>query len=197
VSDRVQPEFYDAGVEYLQRVNLLLPTSLKILFLPKPKGYHSGIDRRGDPPAIRRERISICSWIGKSITTVNQRLQSGVNVCHECFNFSDRRSIQIFAVPFAPSVRLDGVCNISIAPTTILVDIGRVAPSDWLALIAHEYAHAHLGYPGHDRAFARTLTHLCLGLGLPQPPATESNESLYYWPPYQPTLDPLAFWRGE
>ncbi len=108
----------------------------------------------------------------------------------------DRRSIQIFAVPLAASMQLDGFCNIEIVPVTILVDVGRVAPADWLALVAHEYAHAHLGIAGHDRSYAQILNHLCLGLGLAQPlPRAEAD--LLFWPPYSPQLDPLALWRGE
>ncbi len=142
-----------------------------------------------------RDRISICTWIGDRIESINRLLQSHLNACHECFNPIDRREMQIFAVPFADSARLDGFCNITICPTTILVDVGRVTPVDWLALVAHEYAHAHLGYPGHHQEYANILSHLCLGLGLAQP--TNHEQNLYSWPPYAPVLDPLAFWRGE
>jgi len=101
------------------------------------------------------------------------------------------------AVPFASSVQLDGFCNIDTTPTTILVDVGRVAPADWLALVAHEYAHAHLGYPGHDRAYTEVLSHLCLGLGFAQPSFEPNDRRIYCWPPYSPTIVPLALWRGE
>ena len=80
-----------------------------------------------------RDRVSIYNWIGKQIATVNRSLQVHLNACDECFNPSDRRSIQIFAVPFASSMQLDGFCNINTTPTTILVDVGRVASPDWLA----------------------------------------------------------------
>ncbi len=172
-------ELDDGGVSYLQSVQFLLPDALTM-----------------DVIDNLRDRVSIYRWIGRSIDNINRLLQSHLNACHQCFNVSDRRSIQILAVPFASSVRLDGFCNISTNPISILVDVGRVAPPDWLALVAHEYAHAHLGYQGHDQNFARVLGHLCLGLGLPQPPV-DNDRSLYYWPPYQPTLDPSAFWRGE
>jgi hypothetical protein len=144
-----------------------------------------------------RDRVSICNWIGTQIETVNRSLQVHVNACDECFNPGDRRSIQILAVPFASSVQLDGFCNINNEPTTILVDVGRVAPADWLALVAHEYAHAHLGYPGHDREYAQVLSHLCLGLGFAQPSFQPDDRSIYCWPPYSPSIDPLAWWRGE
>jgi hypothetical protein len=155
-----------------------------------------------------RDRVSILTRIGLQIESVNSILQSHLNACHECFAppraasaaadlERQHRSIQIFAIPFAASVRLDGFCNIDTVPMRILVDVGKVAPPDWLALVAHEYAHAYLGYPGHDRKYAKILTHLCLGLGLAQPDPTGEDRSLHSWPPYTPTIDPLAWWRGE
>ena len=174
-----QTETYRAGVEYLQWIQPMLPPATI------------------DVMENLRDRVSIYNWIGKQIATVNRSLQVHLNACDECFNLGDRRSIQIFAVPFASSMQLDGFCNINTTPTTILVDVGRVAPADWLALVAHEYAHAHLGYPGHDRAYAQVLSHLCLGLGFAQPSDTPSDRSIYCWPPYVAAIDPLAWWRGE
>jgi hypothetical protein len=171
---------YRAGVDYLQRVQILLPDPQMV-----------------DVMDNLRDRVSICNWIGTQIEDVNQLLHAHLHTCHDCFDPGARRSIQILAVPFGSSVRLDGFCNIATAPTTILVDVGRVAPADWLALVAHEYAHAHLGYAGHDREYAKVLNHLCLGLGFPQPSLIPDDRSLYYWPPYSPTIDPLAWWRGE
>jgi hypothetical protein len=169
-----------AGVEYLAKIAPLLPDPHAI-----------------DVMANLRDRDRICTWIGKSIAVVNLQLQAQLNACADCFRPIDRRSIQIFAVPFANSMRLDGFCNITTTPTTILVDVGRVAPPDWLALVAHEYAHAHLGYPGHDREYLRVLGHLCLGLGLARPSFLPDDRSIHCWPPYSPTIDPLAWWRGE
>jgi hypothetical protein len=171
---------YQAGVEYLIKIAPLLP----------------------DPGAIEvmanlRDRDKICTWIGSSIESVNLQLQAYLHACADCFLPIDRRSIQIFAVPFANSLRLDGFCNIVTTPTTILVDVGRVAMADWLALVAHEYAHAHLGYAGHDREYVRVLSHLCLGLGFAQPSVAPDDRRIYCWPPYTPTIDPLAWWRGE
>ena len=171
---------YQAGVGYLDQVQVLLPDPQMV-----------------DVMGNLRDRVAICTWIGNQIEAVNQLLQAHLHACHDCFDLDARRSIQILAVPFGSSVRLDGFCNITTVPTTILVDVGRVAPTDWLALVAHEYAHAHLGYPGHDREYARVLSHLCLGLGFPQPSSLPDDRSLYYWPPYAPTIDPLAWWRGE
>ncbi len=170
---------YRDGVAYLDKIQFLLPDPQMV-----------------DLMENLRDRVLICNWIGMQIETVNRSLQIHLNACHGCFKPIERRSIQIFAVPFASSVQLDGFCNIKIAPTTIFVDVGRVASANWLALVAHEYAHAHLGYPGHDRAYADVLSHLCLGLGFAQPSSAD-DRSLYYWPPYVPTIDPLAWWRGE
>jgi hypothetical protein len=171
---------YQAGFEYLQRIQILLPNPQMV-----------------DVMDNLRDRVSIYTWIGGQIEDVNKLLQAHLNACHECFDPAVRKSIQILAVPFSSAVRLDGFCNITTNPTTILVDVGRVAPADWLALVAHEYAHAHLGYPGHDRAYAEVLSHLCLGLGFAQPSLIPDNQSLYYWPTYSPAIDPLAWWRGE
>ncbi|MFM2304581.1 MAG: hypothetical protein RLZZ135_1993 [Cyanobacteriota bacterium] len=175
-----QAQAYWDGVKYLDQISAVLPDLHMV-----------------DVMANLRDRVSICTWIGKSIGSVNLQLRLYLQACHECFNEIDRRSIQIFAVPFATSVRLDGFCNIEILPTTILVDVGRVEPTDWLALVAHEYAHAHLGVSGHNSEYAKILSHLCLGLGLPNRSSIQSDIELYYWPPYQPVLDPLKFWRGE
>ena len=149
-----------------------------------------------DLMANLRDRVSICNWIGEQIESVNSSLQAHLQACHDCFEPISARSISIFAVPFSSSVQLDGFCNITTIPTTILVDVGRVAPADWLALVAHEYGHAHLGRPGHDRAYAQVLSHLCLGLGFPQPSLVPGDRSLHYWPMYAPVIDPLAWWRG-
>jgi hypothetical protein len=173
-------EAYQIGVAYLARVKSVLPD-------PQMVDVMSNI----------RDRISICNWIGTQIETVNRSLEVHVHACDECFNPGDRRSIQILAVPFTSSVQLDGFCNINTEPTTILVDVGRVAPADWLALVAHEYAHAHLGYPGHDHKYAQVLSHLCLGLGFAQPSLIPDDRRIYCWPTYSPSIDPLAWWRGE
>jgi hypothetical protein len=175
-----QTQTYRYGVEYLQRVQLLLPEAQMV-----------------DVMENVRDRVLICNWIGQEIKSVNISLQAHLNACHDCFDPIARKSIDIFAIPFSSSVQLDGFCNINTIPITILVDVGRVPSADWLALVAHEYAHAHLGYPGHDRSYAKVLSHLCLGLGFPQPSMTLDDRSLHYWPMYTPSIDPLAWWRGE
>jgi hypothetical protein len=168
---------YRAGVEYLQQISIFLPDSQMV-----------------DVMTNLRDRVSICTWIGTSIGAINLQLHAHLRACDECFNQIDRRSIQIFAVPLSASIRLDGFCNIDTNPITILVDVGRVPAADWLALVAHEYAHAQLGMAGHNSEYAKILDRLCLGLGLP---SVHPNSSLEHWPPYRPQIDPLAFWRGE
>jgi hypothetical protein len=169
----------ERGAKYLEAVDKLLPQP----------GLRRSLDYLAD-----RERILI--WIGNNLDRLDRLLQTYLQDCHECFFPERRRQIQILAVPFDASYGVMGWCNIQSQPMTILVDLGRVAPPDWQALIAHEYVHAHLGKPGHDLEFARTLDHLCLGLGL-SAPNSASEESLRYHPPCQIASDPLALWRGE
>jgi hypothetical protein len=145
-----------------------------------------------------RDRILICTWIGENIDAINAQLQICLEACHKCFHPQDRPHIQIFAVPIAQSFGIDGLCNIFTTPITILVDVGRIAPIDWLGIVAHEYAHARLGDSGHNQQFVRILSHLCLGLGFEPPhwePGTEST--LRSWPHCNSTIDPLEFWIGQ
>ncbi len=143
-------------------------------------------------------RISLCAWIGKHIDAVNTQLEKHLQACHDCFHPWEQPVIQIFAAPFAQSFGIDALCNLGTNPITILIDVGRVVPADWLLLVVHEYAHAHAGYPGHHEQFARSLTHLCLGLGIKPPPGKYRMESLLKsYPHCRPTQNPLAFWRGE
>ena len=176
-SHRIDAE--NRGVEYLRGMQSLLP----------------------DPAMVEvmgnlRDRSLICTFIGENIDAVNADLRSCLIACHHCFHPQQRRPMQIFAVPLAPSFGLDGLCQLSNSAIAILVDVGRLAPKDWLRLVAHEYAHAYLNTPGHGLEFAAVLSHLCLGLGL-EPPPDRINSILRSWPPYYPALDPLAFWRGE
>jgi hypothetical protein len=143
-----------------------------------------------------RDRDLICTWIGTHIESINAHVRSHLLTCHDCFRPAMRRPMQIFAVPLASSCGLDGFCNISTTPVTIAIDVGRVVPQHWLSLVVHEYAHAHLGSAGHHAEFATVLTHLCFVLGL-RPPLNQTEEILRRSPPYLPTSDPLAFWRGE
>lgn len=148
------------------------------------------------------DRIRICTWIGEHIETLNQELAECLCACHQCFPVQDRRAIEIFAAPIAPEFGIDALCNILLDPVVILIDVGRTAPADWLSIVVHEYAHAHLKSPGHDRPFFEVLTHLCLGLGLP-PPVVEGMDpqtmeaTLRNWPHCGSTADSLAFWMGR
>jgi hypothetical protein len=139
-------------------------------------------------------RVALCDGIATQIAIVNATLESYLQACHECFHPWQRRSMQVFAVPFTDAFGLDGLCNLHSSPITLLVDVGRVMPADWLALIAHEYAHAHLALPGHQAEFAQILSHLCLGLGLALPAAEANLASWQSWPPLRRTADPLQFW---
>ncbi|MBW4493012.1 MAG: hypothetical protein KME26_07975 [Oscillatoria princeps RMCB-10] len=148
------------------------------------------------------ERIRICTWIGHNIDAVNAELSECLEACHSCFYPEDRRVMRILAAPLAGEFGVDALCNILAQPVAILIDAGRIHPQDWLSVVAHEYAHAHLGAPGHDRRFLAVISHLCLGLGLELPvwePAWEEGEReawLRNWPHCRPTPDPLAFWKG-
>lgn len=146
-----------------------------------------------------RDRTIICNWIGQNIDFINTQLNTYLQACHECFYPEERRKIQIFAVPLAQSLGIDGLCNIWMRPITILIDVGRMAPENWLGLVAHEYAHAHVGSVGHNQEFAKVLFHLCLGLGFPLPVWEEGTieKNLRSWPHCRSMTDSLAFWRGE
>lgn len=144
------------------------------------------------------QRVPVCLWINDQIDAINTQLNLHLQSCHDCFHSWEQCQIQIFAAPLAQSFGLDGVCNLQTNPMTILVDVGRVVPQDWLLLVIHEYAHAHAGLPGHHEQFARSLTHLCLGMGIPVPSWQPDREQEFRSYPYcTPTRDPLAFWRGE
>ena len=151
------------------------------------------LDVTGD----RHQLESICSWIGDRIDAINAELQGYLEACHSCFHIPERRSMRILATPLAQEFGIDGLCNILIDPTVILIDVGRTAPEDWLSIVVHEYAHAHLGSPGHDRRFFEIVSHLCLGLGL-EPPYWQPDSETYLrnWPHCASTTNPLAFWMG-
>ncbi len=144
------------------------------------------------------QRNSICIWIGEQIDAINTQLTSYIEACHSCVHPWEQPSIQIFATPLAQSYGLDALCNFQTNPISILIDVGRMMPKDWLLVVVHEYAHAHVGFPGHHLSFARSLTHLCLGLGIAPPPDQPGlEENLRFYPAYPSIQDPLAFWRGE
>lgn len=143
-------------------------------------------------------RTPICCWIGEQIEALNAQLNHYLRACQDCFHSWEQPACQIFAVPLAQSLGLDALCNLQTHPISILIDAGRVKPADWSRVVVHEYAHAHAGSPGHHAQFARSLTHLCLGLGIAPPPLQPNSEAILCSYPYcVPTADPLAFWRGE
>ena len=149
-----------------------------------------------------RDRSTICTWIGQHIDAINAELYGHLLACYGCFYAQNRPAIQVLAVPLSPTLGIDAQCNILARPITILIDVGRVAAPDWLAIVAHEYAHAHVGHPGHSAEFCAVLSHLCLGLGLEPPPAQPDLSAAAYttalqsWPYCRSLADPLAFWRG-
>lgn len=143
-------------------------------------------------------RDRICTWISEQIEAVNAQLNACLQACHACFHPWEQPSVQIFAAPLAQAFGLDALCNLQTKPISILIDVGRVMPQDWLLVVAHEYAHAHAGTPGHHPQFARSLAHLCLGLAIALPSHQPGREdSLRFHPSYLPTKDPLAFWQGQ
>ncbi len=146
-------------------------------------------------------RVSVCTWIGEHIDAVNLQLEVYLQACQDCFHSWEQPVTQIFSAPLAHAFGVDGICNFQTHPITLLVDVGRVQPQDWPLLVAHEYAHAHAGSPGHHPQFARSLSHLCLGLGIAPPPEQWGEQSsmadyLRLYPYCPPTKDPLAFWCG-
>lgn len=141
-------------------------------------------------------RISLCGWISENIDAINYYLDRCLQVCHDCFHPWEQPAVQIFAAPIAQSFGINALCNLQTDPITILVDIGRVMPEDWLLLVVHEYAHAHAGSPGHHEHYARSLAHLCLGLGI-APPMDQCEDTLRFHPDCLPTRNPLSTWRGE
>jgi hypothetical protein len=149
-----------------------------------------------------RDHTAVCTWIGHHIEAINAELYRHLIACYGCFYAQNRPPIQVLAAPLAPAFGVDAQCNILAKPIAILIDVGRVAPHDWLAIVAHEYAHAQVGHPGHNREFFEILAHLCLGLGLEppyQPPGMSSmalEAELRSWPHCRPMTDSLAFWRG-
>lgn len=172
---------FTRGLDYLYGVRSLA-------LVPEMVGLVEDLDHR----------TSICIWIGTHIDQVNRQLHGCLQQCHDCFHAWEQRPIQIFAAPLVRSFKIDGFCNLQTHPVTILIDAGRVVPADWLRLVAHEYAHAHAGSPGHHSQFERSLTHLCLGLDIALPlDRPQPEDWLRVSPDYVSTQDPLAFWRGE
>lgn len=180
--DPVQPvgrlEALASGAAYLEQVRKLAPAPDMIACLEQPA-----------------EQAARASWIGRHVEAINRRLRSQLANCEACFYPVDRPAVTILAAPLAAQLKLDGLCHLGRQPVVLLIDVGRLAPPDWLGAVAHEYAHAVVGSPGHDGRFQQVLSHLCLGLGLPSPPAS-NDRAIAGWPPSRPTEHPAAFWQG-
>ncbi|WP_354635913.1 hypothetical protein [Planktothricoides raciborskii] len=191
-SSNTNSDSFQRGWQYLDRVRQLTPEPGIISLNPET----------GFLEETRFLHTRICTWIGDHIDAINLELTDYLEACHQCFPVAHRQNIQIFAAPLASRFGIDGLCNILLDPIAILIDVGRVNPEDWLGLVVHEYAHAHLKSPGHDRRFLEVLTHLCLGLGLVPPVCSfDSDRSvnsahLRNWPHCSSTANPLAFWLG-
>jgi hypothetical protein len=144
-----------------------------------------------------RESERIYTWIGNHIDAINAELNAYLEACHGCFHPEQRRPMHILATPLATEYGIDGLCNIMVYPAVILIDVGRTAPQDWLSIVVHEYAHAHLGSPGHDWQFFNIISHLCLGLGL-EPPRWQPDMEKYLrnWPHCASLANSLTFWMG-
>jgi hypothetical protein len=174
-----QSEALAFGAAYLARVRQLVPAPEMIACI--------------EQAAAQAARAS---WIGRHIEAINAQLRSQLADCEACFYPVDRPVVAILAAPLAAHLGLDGLCSLGHQPVVLLIDVGRLAPPDWLGAVAHEYAHAVVGSPGHGHRFQQVLTHLCLGLGLPPPP-TGSDRAIASWPPSQPSDSPTAFWQGR
>lgn len=173
------PAAYEMGLAYLQRVRDLA-LAADMVMIP---------DNLGD-------RARLCNRIATSITSINTQLNHHLQQCHQCFHRADRRAMQIFAAPINSAFGIDGCCNLDTQPITLLIDVGRVHPENWLGLVVHEYAHAHAGHPGHHAPFIAALRQLCLGLGFPPLPHQASADFWQSWPHCHPRADSLAFWLG-
>jgi hypothetical protein len=137
-------------------------------------------------------------WMAANLDRVNCTLEQYLRACQDCFSPSRCCDARIFAAPIAPHCPTDGFCNIRVQPATIVVDVGRIIPADWLPLVVHEYAHAMVGRAGHTPEFARIVSHLCLGLGVKSTPVnTIAEVELKSYPPCRPSPDPIGFWQGR
>ncbi|WP_219884621.1 hypothetical protein [Merismopedia glauca] len=182
------------GLKYLSTVRsvALIPAMVDLEEIAPSMSYLPG-------KALQTE---ILAWIGNNIDSINAQLTTCLQACHDCFYPHQRPQVEIWATPIASRFAIDALCNVEAKPRVILMDVGRIAPSDWLRIVAHEYAHAQLGYPGHGDAFLAVLEHLCLGLGIeppgchPEMSAPEKEARLQKWPPCDFVTHPIEFWRG-
>lgn len=137
-------------------------------------------------------------WMDANLDRINAILNQHLIACQDCFFPENRVPVMILAAPIQPELGIDAFCNVRVDPATIVVDVGRIVPEDWLKVVAHEYAHAVIGSSGHSPRYAAVLQHLGLGLGFELPPMLfPSERDLQGLPGCRSTLDPIRFWRGE
>lgn len=184
----------EEGARYLSKIRslTLVPAMVDLEEIAPSRSYLAG-------KSLQNE---ILEWIGNNIHWINDRLSACLQACHDCFYPHQRPEVEIWATPIARRFKIDAICNIQSTPRVILVDVGRIVPSDWLRIVAHEYAHAQLGHPGHGDAYLAVLEHICLGLGIELPGChsqmsfKEKEARLQKWPPCDLVSNPIEFWRG-
>ncbi len=144
---------------------------------------------------VDQAELALLNALGLHIQTINQQLALLLANLISCWPDHRQRALRILAAPLAPHLQIDGFCNMTVAPTTLIVDPGRVEPRDWPHLVTHELAHAMAQTPGHGPEFYRALEHLCMAQDLPLPPT--QPDLLKFWPPCQPHPQPRQFWLGN
>ena len=145
---------------------------------------------------LHPHRDSACAWIGEHFQSLNAALLLLLLACDAAVAPHRPPDLRLFAAPLDPRFELDGFCCLPSVfgpaqPTRILLDLGVLDQPHWLALLAHEYAHALVAAPGHDWPFQQALTTLCQTLHLDL-----HGDSWPTLPRYPRRTDRLAFWRG-
>jgi len=165
-----------------------------------PPGHDSGLRASRYLQAIRdlainphwiglAEHGADCSpslaWLGAHIDGINHQLHTILGECLDCFHGEHQPAVQILAAPILRGAGIDGFCNLTVYPITLVVDPSRVEAPDWPKLVMHELAHGMARSAGHGDAFRAALAHLCLAFDLPEPPEESSPGLLQAWPPYR------------
>ena len=139
-------------------------------------------------------------WLGTHLDSLNCRLNDVLQDCLECFHAEQRPAVQIFAAPILPKAGIDGFCNLTVCPITLVIDPSRVDSSEWHKLVIHELAHGVAQSAGHGENFRQALAHLCLAYDLPEPPLVATLEDqaqpLRSWPPYTVRLATATLWHA-
>lgn len=137
---------------------------------------------------------SALDWIAAHIGTINRELNGILQEGLDCFHPEQRTDTQVFAAPILAKAGIDGFCNLSVRPVTLIVDPGRVLRTDWPKLVIHELAHSMARSAGHENNFRLALAHLCLAFDLPEPPS-DAADLLQRWPPYRANGNRAKFWH--